>query len=142
MTSTLTEPAARAGSRTPTIAFAACLVSGTALLLDTVAIAVLNRSFGALDNVLFLTGFVAMIVGIAVAAFVLTLGRRPRMLWALGVFVIVAGLFGAVGGLGDHVARATYHGGNIALRGEWSFFLIGLQMLGLAALVRGRRSAH
>ena len=124
--------------RASALAVPACTVAGLAFVVDTVTIAVLDRSFDPLDSILFFCGLLAMVVGVAAAGLVLSAGRRPRWLWAVGIVVVVGAVLGVVSGVGDYVARSTYTGDNLGLRTEWSFFLIGLQLLVLGAGVARR----
>jgi hypothetical protein len=142
MTQTLTGPRTgpRTGSRSRSVASVACAAAGLLLVADTLVITVLDRSFDPLDSVLFLSGLLAMLVGLVAAGLAVAEGRRPRWAWALGAFVGLSAVLGLVSDLGDRLARATYTGSNLGLRTEWSFFLVGVQLLVLAAAVarRGR----
>jgi hypothetical protein len=136
MTQILTAP--MTGSRWHSVATVACAAGGLLLVADTLLITVLDRSFDPLDSALFLCGLVAMLVGLVAAGVALTEGRRPRWAWALGAFVLLSAVLGLVSDLGDRVARAAYTGSNLGLRTEWSFFLVGAQLLVLAAVVARR----
>jgi hypothetical protein len=144
MTQTLTAPVTSSRTRllTSRVASAACGVAGVLLVSDTVVITVLDRSFDPIDSVLFLGGLVVMLVGLVATAVALTAGRRPRWGRALGALVLLVAVLGVVSDLGDRLARAVYTGSNLGLRTEWSFFLVGVQLLVLAVLVARRQQGQ
>jgi asparagine N-glycosylation enzyme membrane subunit Stt3 len=116
------------------------LLSGSALVVDTVTIAVVNRSFDPLDTVLFLVGFVGMLLT-AVALAVHAGARRTgvaRLGVGLAVLVATVAALGAVAAVFDTVGRHLFPPSNIGLHGEWSFFSIGVCLLAIAAWTRRR----
>ncbi len=133
-------------SRSTRITGVASLVSGAAFLVDTVTITIINRSFGGLDDALFLGGLLALavaLVGLSVCWSRRFTGARRVGVAALvfvGAFVVVGGLAQAMDAFGRH----TFSTANVGLHGEWSFFTVGVVMLalGLWLTVSGRRSAR
>ena len=111
------------------------LIAGGALVVDTVTIAVINRSFDPLDSILFLTGFVAMILTVALLSVELSASRRGgrRVAMAAGIFLLAAAVLGVVSLAFDEMGRHVFSASNKGLHGEWSFFSIGICLLLTAA---------
>lgn len=126
-------------TRTYVAATTLCTVGGAALVLDTTIIAVINRSFDPLDSVLFLGGLLCSLTGLVITSAVLTRRTTHRPIRAIGLFVGTLLLMGLIAGAANTIAHRTYHGGNIALRGEWFFFLVGVMTLAIGVLTRRRR---
>lgn len=137
MTNTLTAYAAPIARR---IAAGAALLGGAALVIDTVTITVLNSSFGVLDDVLFFTGFVGMLVFAAAFAAQLSSRSQGMAQLVLGVLVFVAtiAILGACSWLFDTLGRHVFSTANVGLHGEWSFFSIGVALLVISGLERAR----
>jgi hypothetical protein len=145
MTSTRTQSSATTSTPlTLRITRLLALLSGGALVVDTVTIAVINRHFDPLDSILFLAGFVGLWgTAIALAAY-LSAGRSGsrRVLVAVAAFVAIVAVLGAISVVFDQLGRRLFSASNIGLHGEWSFFSIGVCLLVLAAWAAARpRSA-
>jgi hypothetical protein len=132
--------------RTPTSARVTCIagiVGGAAFVVDTVTITAINSSFGLLDNAVFFLGLAGLAVTtVSMAVYVSGRANGVRRI-GLGVltFVALAVVLGVLGQLMDTMGRHVFSDANIGLHGEWSFFTIGLCLLGIAAWAR-RRSAR
>ncbi|WP_375475410.1 hypothetical protein [uncultured Jatrophihabitans sp.] len=136
MTTTTTESVTRPHADRALRATAAlALVSGGALVIDTVTIAVLNRHFDPLDSILFLAGFAGLWLTAIALAVHLSARRRGRARLALSaaVFIATAVVLGAVAAVFDQLGRHVFAKTNIGLHGEWSFFSIGVCLLVVAA---------
>ncbi len=140
-TTTTTDP-----DRTARTTAALALVAGFALVVDTVTIAVINRSFDPLDSILFLTGFVGMLATCVALAVQHSAGQRGarRAAYGAAIFAVVAIGLGAISFVCDEFGRHAFAASNKGLHGEWSFFSIGISLLVVAALTerRRRRTAH
>jgi hypothetical protein len=111
------------------------LVSGSALIVDTVTIAVINRSFDPLDSILFLVGFVGMLLTTGALSVYVSRNRRGlrRVAYAAGIYLVVAGALGAISFAFDQFGRHAFAASNKGLHGEWSFFSIGIALLLISA---------
>jgi low temperature requirement protein LtrA len=111
------------------------LVSGSALIVDTVTITVINRSFDPLDSVLFLVGFVGMLLTTGALSVYVSRNRRgaERVVFAVGVYLVVAVALGAISFAFDQFCRHAFAASNKGLHGEWSFFSIGIALLFISA---------
>jgi hypothetical protein len=111
------------------------LVSGSALIVDTVTIAVINRSFDPLDSVLFLVGFIGMLLTTGALAVYVSRNRQGprRVAFAAGVYLVVAVVLGAISFALDQFGRHVFAASNKGLHGEWSFFSIGIALLLMSA---------
>ena len=78
----------RAFRATSALAF----IAGSALIVDTVTISVINRSFDPLDSILFLVGFIGMLIATGTFAIYLTRNQRgvKRVGFAVGVSDLAA----------------------------------------------------
>jgi hypothetical protein len=116
----------------PTIA----LVAGLALTTDVVIIAVLDRNFGLLDNVLFFLGLACAIVSLGLLPTIWSRGHRPRALLAMGGTVLLAGGIVGSAAFGEWLIASVYSGDN-AIATEGAILHIGIYWLlvGLAARV-------
>ena len=132
-----------ASDRTLRVASTLALVSGSALIVDTVTIAVINRSFDPLDSVLFLTGFVGMLVTTGAFAVYLSRHRRglQRVAFASISYLAIAAALGLISFAFDQFGRHVFAASNKGLHGEWSFFSIGIA-LGLIGVWTSRRQRH
>ncbi|WP_375502861.1 hypothetical protein [uncultured Jatrophihabitans sp.] len=122
---------------------ALALLSGGALVVDTVTTAAINRHFDPLDSILFLTGFAGLWLTAIALAVVLSSARQgsARVLAALGIFLATGLILAAVSAAFDQLGRHLFSRSNIGLHGEWSFFSIGVCMLFIAAwAIRSHRS--
>ncbi len=119
------------------------LVSGAALVADTVTIAVINRSFDPLDSVLFMVGFVGMLLTAGALALHLSRNRRGlrRVLTGVGSYLAVAVSLGALSFVFDQFGRHVFSPANQGLHGEWSFFSIGVALLLIGGWAARRREA-
>jgi hypothetical protein len=110
------------------------LVSGAALVVDTVTIAVINRSFDPLDSILFLIGFAGMWLTAGAVAVTTSAGHHgaARITRAVGAFLATVVLLGAISVVFDQMGRHAFSPANRGLHGEWSFFSIGVTLLVLA----------
>jgi hypothetical protein len=138
MTETLTQTTARAPAsddRSLHVTKWLAWLSGAALVADTVTIAIINRSFDPLDSVLFLTGFVGMLLTAAALSVTLSAGRRglPRVALAAAIFLATAVVLGLISLAFDQMGRHLFSPANKGLHGEWSFFSIGVALLALGA---------
>jgi hypothetical protein len=133
-------PATPVRSTSARVTYVAGVVGGAAFVVDTVTITVINSSFGVLDNAMFLVG----IGGLAVTAVSLAVclsGRATgvaRIGLGVATFVALAVVLGVAGQLMDTMGHHVFSDANVGLHGEWSFFTIGLCLLGIAAWVRHR----
>jgi uncharacterized membrane protein len=111
------------------------LASGAAFIVDTVTIAVINRTFDPLDSVLFLVGFAGMLATTGALSVYLSRNRRgfQRVAVAAGIFLAVAAVLGLVSYAFDQFGRHVFAAGNKGLHGEWSFFSIGIALLLISA---------
>jgi hypothetical protein len=111
------------------------LVSGSALIVDTVTIAEINRSFDPLDSVLFLGGFIGMLLTTGALSVYVSRNRRglPRIAFAVGSYLVVAVVLGAISFAFDQFGRHAFAASNKGLHGEWSFFSIGIALLLISA---------
>jgi hypothetical protein len=116
------------------------LITGAALVADTVTIAVINRSFDPLDSALFLTGFVGMLLTSGALAMYSSAGRRglARAAHAVAAFLATAAVLGVISLAFDQMGRHVFSPANQGLHGEWSFFSIGVMMLVLGAWANRR----
>jgi heme/copper-type cytochrome/quinol oxidase subunit 4 len=116
------------------------LVSGAALVVDTVTIALLNSSFGVADDVLFLLGFAGLWVTLVGLAVHLSAGRRgaARLGAAVGTFLIAVLVIGGLAWAMDLMGHHVFSEANVGLHGEWSFFTVGVCLLATAGWVRRR----
>ena len=141
MTDTLTAPDAHVTSTALRITAIGGLVGGCALLVDTITITVVNRSFGVLDDALFLLGLAALVICTVALAVALSARAHGPARVGLGVLVLVAtlavvfGLASVMDTMGHHVFSSA----NVGLHGEWSFFTVGVCLLAIAAWA-GRRT--
>jgi predicted membrane channel-forming protein YqfA (hemolysin III family) len=110
------------------------LFSGAALVADTVTIAIINRSFDPLDSILFLAGFVGMLLTAAALAVTASASRHglARVALAVAVFLATALVLGVISLAFDQMGRHVFSAANKGLHGEWSFFSIGVALLALA----------
>ena len=144
MTTELAPSVARsAPSRTLPVTTALALVSGAALVVDTVTIAVINRSFDPVDSVLFMIGFVGMLLTVGALSAHLSRRRRglDRAVAAVGIYVTVAVALGTISFVADQFGRHVFSAANRGLHGEWSFFSIGIALL-LIGVWTSTRSAR
>ena len=141
-TATTTRPATPSRSLRATIALA--YGSGAALVVDTVTIAVINRSFDPLDSALFLIGFVGMLLTVAALALYLTRNRQGlrRVATALGTYIAVGLTLGLISFTFDQFGRHVFSANNKGLHGEWSFFSIGVALLLIGGWSHRRLSRH
>ena len=111
------------------------LVSGSALIVDTVTIAVINRSFDPLDSVLFLVGFIGLLLttGVLSAYFSRNHQGLRRVAVAAGTYLGIAVALGAISFAFDQFGRHAFAASNKGLHGEWSFFSIGIALLLISA---------
>ena len=110
------------------------LLAGSALIVDTVTIAVVNRSFGVLDEVLFFVGLIGIFVtlgGLATALSARATGARRVAIGGgafVGAFVIIA----TIGELMDTMGKSVFSPANKGLHEEWFFFTVGVCLLLIA----------
>lgn len=133
-------PSLSATSTAARVTTAAGLVSGVTLVADTVTIAVINGSFGMVDNALFLLGFVLMWVTFVGLAWCLSGTRRgaARLGVAVAAFLVTLLVVGGLSLVMDTLGRHTFSESHVGLHGEWSFFTTGLCLLAIAAWMRRR----
>lgn len=119
------------------------LLSGGALVVDTVTIAVINRHFDPLDSILFLVGFVGLwLTAIAFAVHLSGIRRGAnRIVTGAAVFLATVVFLGVISVIFDRIGRRLFSTSNIGLHGEWSFFSIGVCLLILAAWAFRQRPA-
>ena len=124
-------PSDRARQVTTTLA----LVSGSALIVDTVTIAVINRSFDPLDSVLFLVGFAGMLLTIGALSVYASRNRQGtrRVAYAVGIYLAVTVALGTLSFISDQFGRHAFAATNKGLHGEWSFFSIGIALVSISA---------
>ena len=142
MTINLEVPTAQSTtSRSLRATSALALVSGAALVTDTVTIAVINRSFDPLDSILFFTGFAGMLLTAAALATYLSQDRAglTRLACAVGLYLAIAATLGALSFVFDQMGRHVFSPTNRGLHGEWSFFSIGVTLLLIGAWAAWRR---
>jgi hypothetical protein len=110
------------------------LVSGGALVIDTVTIAVINGSFNPLDSVLFLVGFAGMWLTAGAVAVTTSANHQgaARIARGIGAFLATAVVLGVISVAFDQMGRHVFSPANKGLHGEWSFFSIGVALLTLA----------
>jgi hypothetical protein len=135
-------PATATRSTSARVTCIASLVGGAAFVVDTVTITAINSSFGRLDNAVFFVGLGGLAVtAVAMAVYVSGRAKGARRA-GLGVLTFVALLvvLGVVGQLMDAIGRHVFSDANVGLHSEWSFFTIGLCLLGIAAWTRHRTS--
>lgn len=120
------------------------LVAGSALIVDTVTIAVINRSFDPLDSVLFLIGFVGMLLTTGALSVYISRNRQGarRVAYAAGVYLVIAVALGAISFAFDQFGRHVFAASNKGLHGEWSFFSIGIALLLISAWTAHRYKQH
>jgi hypothetical protein len=121
------------------------LVSGATLVVDTVTIAVINRSFDPLDSILFLIGFAGMWLTAGAVAVTASAGHHgaTRITRGFGAFLATAVVLGAISIVFNQMGRHVFSPDNRGLHGEWSFFSIGVALLVLATWADRRiRSAQ
>jgi hypothetical protein len=110
------------------------LVAGIALTTDVVTIAILDRNFGLLDNLLFFLGLTCGLVSLGLLPAVWSRDRPHRAWLVVAGFLLLAG--GVVGsaGFGEWLIPAVYSGDNI-ISTEGAVLLVGLfwVVVGLAA---------
>ncbi len=137
---TTTTPRTRSAAAMATCV--AGLVGGAALVVDTVTITAINSSFGRLDNAVFFVGLGGLAVtAVALSVYVSARAKGARRV-GLGVLTFIASVvvLGVVGQLMDTMARHVFSEANVGLHSEWSFFTIGLCLLGIAAWTWHRTS--
>jgi hypothetical protein len=140
MTATNTHPASpRSIQATMTLG----LISGAALVVDTVTIAVINRAFDPLDSMIFLVGFVGMLLTAGALSIYLSRDKRgrSRVVTAIGIYLTVAAALGTISFGFDQLGRLLVSASNKGLHGEWSFFSIGVSLLIIASWA-ARRQNH
>lgn len=118
------------------------LVGGSALVVDTVTIVVLNDSFGVLDDVLFwvgLSGLLVALVALATALSARTTGAK-RAASSVGAFVGAFVVIGALAQLMDTMGHHVFSPANKGLHGEWSFFTVGVCLLLIAGWANRTRA--
>ncbi len=110
------------------------LVGGAAWVIDTVTIAVLNRSFDPLDSVLFIVGLVGLVLTIGALAVHLSAGREgpARAGVAVGAFLATTAVLATVSFAADTLGRHAFSSSNIGLHEEWSCFSTGLVLVAIA----------
>jgi hypothetical protein len=106
------------------------------MLLDIVIITVVNGSFGPLDSLLFFLGLAGILVGLAAAAAIATRGATHRVPRTVGLLLAGLVVLGLLSGTADWIARRTYEGDNVGLRGEWSFFVVSVLVLVVSGVIR------
>jgi hypothetical protein len=135
-------PARRPSTRALHLTAVAGLVGGCAFVVDTTTIAVINDSFGTLDNLLFGVGLIALLVTLlalasAVSARATGANRAARGVGAfIGAFVVI----GVLAQVMDTMGRHVFSSANKGLHGEWSFFTIGVCLLLIAGWANRNRS--
>lgn len=110
------------------------LVGGSALLVDTVTIAVVNDSFGLLDAILFWVGLIGLfvtLVALATALSARTSGAR-RVASGVGAFVGAFVVIGTLAELMDTMGHQVFSPANKGLHEEWTFFTVGVCLLLIA----------
>jgi hypothetical protein len=141
MTDILTAPGAHLTGTSLRITAIGGLVGGCALLVDTITITVINRSFGALDDALFFLGLAGLLVCTTALAVALSARAHGPARVGLGLLVLVATL-AVVFGLAtvmDTIGHHVFSSANIGLHGEWSFFTVGVCLMAIAGWA-GRRA--
>jgi hypothetical protein len=119
------------------------LVGGAAFVVDTVTITAINSSFGVLDDAMLFVGLGGLAIT-AVSLAVYVSGRATgaaRIGLGTVTFVGLMVVLGVVAQLMDSMGRHVFSDANIGLHGEWSFFTIGLCLLGIAVWTRHRSAA-
>lgn len=110
------------------------LVAGSALVVHTVTIAVVNGSFGVLDAVLFFVGLIGLFVTLGALATALsapTTGAK-RVALGVGAFVGAFVVIGTLAELMDAMGKSVFSPANKGLHEEWTFFTVGVCLLLIA----------
>jgi hypothetical protein len=130
------------GARSLRATIALAYVSGAALIIDTVTIAVINRSFDPLDSALFLVGFAGMLLTTLALSLFLTRTRTGvnRAITAVGIFLAVGIALGVISFAFDQFGRHVFSAGNKGLHGEWSFFSIGVALVVIGGWAQRRET--
>ena len=110
------------------------LVGGSALLVDTVTIAVVNDSFGLLDAILFWVGLIGLFVTLVALATALSARRSGarRVASGVGAFVGAFVVIGTLAELMDTMGHQVFSPANKGLHEEWTFFTVGVCLLLIA----------
>lgn len=118
------------------------LVGGTALVVDTVTIVIVNGTFGVLDDVLFFIGLIGLftaLVALATALCARTTGAK-RVALGAGVFVGTFVVIGALAEVMDAMGKQVFSPANVGLHEEWTFFTVGVCLLLIAGWANRARA--
>lgn len=117
-------------------------VGGSALVVDTVTITVVNGSFGVLDDVLFYVGLIGLFTTLVALATALTARTTCAKRVALGVvaFVGVFVVIGTLAQLMDAMGKSVFSAENTGLHEEWAFFTVGVCLLLIAGWANRTRA--
>lgn len=110
------------------------LAGGCALVVDTVTIAVVNDSFGVLDNLLFWVGLLGLLMTLVALATALSghVTGAARLARGVAVFLGALVVIGTLAQIMDTLGQHVFSPSNKGLHGEWSFFTIGVCLLLIA----------
>jgi hypothetical protein len=118
------------------------LVGGCAFVVDTVTIAVINNSFGTLDNLLFGVGLLALLVTLLALAAAISIRATGGnwVAWGVGTFLGALAVIGVLAQIMDTMGHHVFSPANKGLHGEWSFFTVGVCLLLIAGWANRSRS--
>jgi hypothetical protein len=117
-------------------------LGGCAFVVDTVTIVVVNRSFGVLDNVLFVLGLLGLLGTLVALATALSAPAHgaARLARGVGAFLAALVVIGVLAQVMDTMGHHVFSASNKGLHGEWSFFTVGVCLLLIAGWANRARA--